>query len=55
MGIELDKEAFEKSQLLKFNSISIDFKEIEISETLFDTIVLWKVFEHLQNSISFLK
>ena len=55
MGIELDKEAFEKSQLLKLNTIQGDFKEIEKIETLFDVIMMWEVIEHLQDLNSFLE
>lgn len=55
MGIELDKEAFEKSQLLKLNTIHGDFKEIEKIETLFDVIMMWEVIEHLQDLNSFLE
>jgi 2-polyprenyl-3-methyl-5-hydroxy-6-metoxy-1,4-benzoquinol methylase len=53
-GIELDKEAFEKSQLLQLNTIHGDFKEIEKIETLFDVIMMWEVIEHLQDLNSFL-
>ena len=54
VGIELDKEAFEKSQLLKLNTIHGDFKEIDKIETLFDVIMMWEVIEHLQDLNSFL-
>lgn len=53
-GIELDKEAFEKSQFLKLNTIQGDFKEIEKIDTLFDVIMMWEVIEHLQDLNSFL-
>lgn len=55
VGVELDKEAFEKSQLLKLNTILGDFKEIEKIETLFDVIMMWEVIEHLQDLNSFLE
>lgn len=54
-GIELDKEAFEKSQLLKLNTILGDFKEMEKMESLFDVIMMWEVVEHLQDLGSFLE
>jgi 2-polyprenyl-3-methyl-5-hydroxy-6-metoxy-1,4-benzoquinol methylase len=53
-GIELDKEAFEKSQLLKLNTINGDFKEIEKIDGLFDSIMMWEVIEHLQDLKLFL-
>jgi 2-polyprenyl-3-methyl-5-hydroxy-6-metoxy-1,4-benzoquinol methylase len=55
MGIELDKEAFEKSRLLKLNTIQGDFKEIDKIENFFDVIMLWEVIEHLQDLNSFLE
>lgn len=54
-GIELDKEAFEKSQLLQLNTIHGDFKEIEKIEGLFDVIMMWEVIEHLQDLHLFLE
>jgi 2-polyprenyl-3-methyl-5-hydroxy-6-metoxy-1,4-benzoquinol methylase len=54
-GIELDKEAFEKSRLLKLNTIHGDFKEIGKIENLFDVIMMWEVIEHLQDLNSFLE
>lgn len=53
-GVELDKEAFEKSQQLKLNTIHGDFKEIEKIDTLFDVIMMWEVIEHLQDLNLFL-
>ncbi len=55
MGVELDKEAFEKSQLLKLNTIHGDFEEIEKIETHFDVIMMWEVIEHLQDLNLFLE
>lgn len=55
LGMELDKEAFEKSQLLKLNTIHGDFKEIEKIDTLFDVVMMWEVIEHLQDLNSFLE
>lgn len=48
-GIELDREAFKKSKLLKLNTINGDFTEIKKLEQKFDVIMLWEVIEHLQD------
>jgi 2-polyprenyl-3-methyl-5-hydroxy-6-metoxy-1,4-benzoquinol methylase len=53
-GIELDEEAFRKSQLLKLNTINGDFTEMEKIEGQFDVIMLWEVIEHLQDLKLFL-
>lgn len=53
-GIELDEEAFHKSQQLKLNTVHGDFKEMEKIEGLFDVIMLWEVIEHLQDLKLFL-
>jgi 2-polyprenyl-3-methyl-5-hydroxy-6-metoxy-1,4-benzoquinol methylase len=55
LGVEIDKESFEKSQSLKLNTINGDFKAIgELNET-FDVIMLWEVLEHLQDLDLFIK
>lgn len=54
-GIELDKEAFKKSQLLELNTINADFTEMEKLEKKFDVIMLWEVIEHLQDLNLFLE
>jgi 2-polyprenyl-3-methyl-5-hydroxy-6-metoxy-1,4-benzoquinol methylase len=48
-GIELDNEAFHKSQQLKLNTINGDFREMDKIEGRFDVIMLWEVIEHLQD------
>lgn len=53
-GIEIDKEAFEKSQTLGLNTINDDFKAMDTIEETFDVIMLWEVLEHLQDLKSFL-
>ncbi|WP_165818118.1 class I SAM-dependent methyltransferase [Flavobacterium sp. 103] len=53
-GIELDEEAFRKSQQLKLNTINGDFKEMEKIKGQFDVIMLWEVIEHLQDLKLFL-
>ena len=53
-GIELDEEAFHKSQQLKLNTINGDFKEMEKIKGQFDVIMLWEVIEHLQDLKLFL-
>ncbi|TRX34853.1 class I SAM-dependent methyltransferase [Flavobacterium sp. ZT3R18] len=53
-GIELDEEAFRKSQLLQLNTINGDFTEMEKIEGQFDVIMLWEVIEHLQDLKLFL-
>lgn len=54
-GIELDKEAFNKSQQLKLNTINGDFREMDKIEKQFDVIMLWEVIEHLQDLNLFLE
>jgi 2-polyprenyl-3-methyl-5-hydroxy-6-metoxy-1,4-benzoquinol methylase len=53
-GIELDQEAYRKSQQLKLNTINGDFTEMEKIEGEFDVIMLWEVIEHLQDLKLFL-
>lgn len=55
LGIEIDKEAYQKSQLLKLNTINADFTAIETIEQSFDVIMLWEVLEHLQDLKLFLE
>jgi 2-polyprenyl-3-methyl-5-hydroxy-6-metoxy-1,4-benzoquinol methylase len=55
LGIEIDKESFQKSQTLKLNTINHDFTFIENIEESFDVIMLWEVLEHLQGLSLFLK
>lgn len=54
-GIELDREAFEKSQILKLNTIHGDFAIIGNLNENFDVIMLWEVIEHLQDLNLFLE
>ena len=54
-GIELDKEAFEKSRVLNLNTINGDFSVIEKIESNFDVIMMWEVIEHLQDLKLFLE
>lgn len=54
-GIELDKEAFEKSKILNLNTINGDFSVLENIESNFDVIMLWEVIEHLQDLKLFLE
>lgn len=54
-GIELDTEAFKKSQLLKLNTLNGDFTEMEKLNQEFDVIMLWEVIEHLQDLDCFMK
>jgi 2-polyprenyl-3-methyl-5-hydroxy-6-metoxy-1,4-benzoquinol methylase len=49
LGIEIDKESFDKSKKLGLNTINDDFKAIEKIEESFDVIMLWEVLEHLQD------
>lgn len=49
VGIELDKEAFIKSQKLNLNTINGDFTKMGEIEKQFDVIMLWEVIEHLQD------
>lgn len=55
LGIEIDKEAFDKSQLLKLNTINGDFNLMDKIEETFDVIMLWEVLEHLQDLDLFIK
>jgi 2-polyprenyl-3-methyl-5-hydroxy-6-metoxy-1,4-benzoquinol methylase len=54
-GIELDKDAFDKSQLLKLNTINGDFTEMDKLAGNFDVIMMWEVIEHLQDLKRFLE
>ena len=54
-GVELDKEAFEKSKILNLNTINGDFSVIEKIESNFDVIMTWEVIEHLQDLKLFLE
>jgi 2-polyprenyl-3-methyl-5-hydroxy-6-metoxy-1,4-benzoquinol methylase len=49
VGIEIDKESFDKSQLLKLNTLNGDFMLMDKLEESFDVIMLWEVLEHLQD------
>ncbi|UQD56167.1 bifunctional 2-polyprenyl-6-hydroxyphenol methylase/3-demethylubiquinol 3-O-methyltransferase UbiG [Flavobacterium sp. K5-23] len=49
LGIEIDKESYQKSQFLKLNTINDDFTTIKTIEESFDVIMLWEVIEHLQD------
>lgn len=53
-GIELDEEAYKKSQRLGLNTIHADFKEMERLNEKYDVIMLWEVLEHLQDLKSFI-
>lgn len=55
MGIEIDKESYQKSQFLKLNTINDDFTAIDTIEASFDVIMLWEVIEHLQDLKLFLE
>lgn len=55
LGIEIDKEAFEKSRALGLNTINADFKAMEKIEESFDVILLWEVIEHLQDLKKFIE
>ena len=55
LGIEIDKEAFDKSQSLKLNTINGDFTVMDNIEETFDVIMLWEVLEHLQDLDLFIK
>lgn len=54
LGIEIDKESFDKSQSLNLNTINDDFKAMDKIEETFDVIMLWEVLEHLQDLKSFI-
>ena len=49
LGVEIDKESYQKSQALKLNTINNDFTIIKTVEESFDVIMLWEVLEHLQD------
>jgi 2-polyprenyl-3-methyl-5-hydroxy-6-metoxy-1,4-benzoquinol methylase len=53
-GIELDKEAFLKSQELGLDTYNGDFTIMQNFEESFDVIMLWEVVEHLQDLKQFL-
>ena len=55
LGIEIDKESYQKSQFLKLNTINDDFTVITTIEESFDVIMLWEVIEHLQDLKLFLE
>ena len=55
LGIEIDKESFDKSQSLKLNTINGDFNLMDKIEETFDVIMLWEVLEHLQDLDLFIK
>ncbi len=55
LGIEIDKEAFDKSQSLNLNTINGDFSVMDKIEETFDVIMLWEVLEHLQDLDLFIK
>lgn len=55
LGIEIDKESFNKSQSLKLNTINGDFNVMDKIEETFDVIMLWEVLEHLQDLDLFIK
>lgn len=53
-GVELDKEAFLKSQELGLNTYNGDFTIMQNFDELFDVIMLWEVIEHLQDLKQFI-
>jgi 2-polyprenyl-3-methyl-5-hydroxy-6-metoxy-1,4-benzoquinol methylase len=55
LGIEIDKESYDKSRFLKLNTINDDFTAINTIEESFDVIMLWEVIEHLQDLKLFLE
>jgi 2-polyprenyl-3-methyl-5-hydroxy-6-metoxy-1,4-benzoquinol methylase len=55
LGIEIDKEAYEKSRALNLKTINSDFKVMEQIEESFDVILLWEVIEHLQDLKKFIE
>jgi 2-polyprenyl-3-methyl-5-hydroxy-6-metoxy-1,4-benzoquinol methylase len=55
LGIEIDKEAYEKSRKLGLNTLNSDFKIMEEIEESFDVILLWEVIEHLQDLKKFIE
>lgn len=54
-GVEIDKDSYNKSQTLKLNTINGDFTVIDKINENFDVIMLWEVFEHLQDLNLFMK
>lgn len=54
LGIEIDTEAFKKSQQLGLNTINGDFTLMETLDRTYDVIMLWEVIEHLQDLKLFL-
>lgn len=48
-GVEIDKESFDKSQVLQLNTINADFTAMATLEGKYDVIMLWEVLEHLQD------
>jgi 2-polyprenyl-3-methyl-5-hydroxy-6-metoxy-1,4-benzoquinol methylase len=55
IGVEIDKESYQKSQFLKLNTFNDDFTAIDAIEGSFDVIMLWEVLEHLQDLKLFLE
>ena len=49
IGLELDAEAHEKAKKLGLNSVNGDFSQLENLPNNIDTIMMWEVFEHLQD------
>lgn len=54
-GIEIDKEAFDKSQSLNLNTMNGDFSTMDKVEGTFDVVMLWEVIEHLQDLQRFIE
>ena len=54
LGIEIDKETFEKSKGLGLNVRHGDFNEMTFVKKKYDVIMLWEVIEHLQDLKLFL-
>ena len=55
LGVELDTQAFEKSQQLGLNTVNADFSYMETLNRDFDVIMMWEVIEHLQDLKKFMK
>ncbi|ULC60582.1 class I SAM-dependent methyltransferase [Flaviramulus sp. BrNp1-15] len=55
LGIEIDKEAYEKSRKLNLNTVNSDFKIMDKIDESFDVILLWEVIEHLQDLKRFIE
>ncbi|MGK4569273.1 class I SAM-dependent methyltransferase [Flavobacterium sp. 3HN19-14] len=49
LGIEIDKESYEKSRQFNLNTLNGDFTLMETIDAEFDVVMLWEVFEHLQD------